>query len=419
MTLHLQTILFVSTLVTALLGIIQLVLWAQRPRSPALLWWAVAFVVGALGALAMSFRPLLPEAIVIPWANALILVGFSCLWTGTRAFSGRTLLWPSAVAGPLIWLALCRAPLFLDNLPNRIALFSLLVGTITIAAAHELSRPVNRPLFLSRFTAGILYVHGVLLLIRIPSAFLFDYSLDYSRAPQWLMLYALEPLLFSIATGLCLIALVKERAFLREQRIASVDPLTGVPNRRAFLDQAEVLATTTRRTASAGAMLLFDLDHFKRINDSFGHQAGDRVLRQFAEVVTGNLRHSDAIGRIGGEEFAAFLPGADAGIARRNADRIRVLFRSAVAESIDHQTGATVSIGVAVAAGAAISVTHLLDRADRALYRAKTEGRDRVVVDISEEGSDPADPAARSGPTGSGTGLGLDRDTGTPFVFSP
>lgn len=419
MTLHLQTILFISTLVAALLGTIQLVVWAQRPRSSALLWWAAGFLMGSFGSLAMAFRPILPESVVVPWANAAILLAFSCIWSGTRAFSGRTRLWPSTVVAPLIWLATCCIPSFLDDLPSRVALFSLLVGAVTLAAARELGRPINRPLFMSRLAAGILYVHGVLLLVRIPSAYLLDYSLDYGRAPVWLSLYALEPLLFTIATGLCLIALVKERALLREQRIANADPLTGIANRRAFLDHAEDLATAMRRTSSAGAMLLFDLDYFKQINDRFGHQTGDRVLRRFAEVVTGNLRHSDAIGRIGGEEFAAFLPGADAGIARRNADRIRVLFSQTIAESEDHATEATVSIGIAVTWGAAISVPHLLDRADRALYRAKTEGRDRVVVDVLEDGAEPSGPAPSPGQAADAAGFLLKRDPGTPLALQP
>lgn len=246
-----------------------------------------------------------------------------------------------------------------------------------------------------------------------------DYNFDFERAPLWLTLYAIEPLLFSIATGICLIALVKERAELRERRSASEDVLTGVSNRRGFVDHAEDLAVGLRRTASCGAMLLFDLDHFKRINDTFGHAAGDRVLRLFADIASENLRRSDAIGRIGGEEFAAFLPGADVNGARRNADRIRILFRDAVAASSDSQTEASVSIGIAVATGSAIVIDRLMRRADRALYRAKAGGRDRVVVDLADDISDDAPPAGTP-ETPPAAGPGQPAGEGpAPFIILP
>ncbi|MGH2342892.1 GGDEF domain-containing protein [Segnochrobactraceae bacterium EtOH-i3] len=325
--------------------------------------------------------------------NAIVILSFSCLWTGTRIFSGlRSGAWQTTLAGPTIWLVLCQFPAFYASFPARIATFSLLVAGLTLCAARELSRPVNRDLFLCRLTTSILYIHSGLLISRILVAHLLHYSFNFEQAPLWFTLYAIEPVLFSIATGLCLIALVKERSELRERRIAAEDGLTGVSNRRGFIEHAEDLAVGLRHTASCGAMLLFDLDNFKRINDSFGHPAGDRMLRLFAKVTSDNLRRSDAVGRIGGEEFAAFLPGADVAGARRNADRIRLLFRDAVAASPDRETQATVSVGVAVATGNAILIDSMMRRADRALYRAKSDGRDRVAVDLGDDRPDDAPP---------------------------
>ncbi len=398
MTLHLPTVLFLTTLVSVLLGGMQLAVWSQRPRIPALLWWGMGFLLGGVGVLGMALRPMLPEQAVIQWMNALIMLGFSLIWAGTRSFSGRTSLWPAALTGPLVWLAACQIPAFNAHLPLRVAIFSALVGSITLMAARELARPVNRGLFLSRLASGILYTHGVLLLVRVPSAFLLDYSMDFSHAPLWMTLFAIEPVLFTIAIGLCLIALVKEKSEVRQRHIASLDLLTSIANRRGFLDHAEDLAASLQHTASCGAMLLFDLDHFKRINDTFGHGAGDRVLKQFARVASANLRRSDALGRIGGEEFAAFLPGADVGGARRNAERIRRLFREAIALSEDRASEATVSVGIAVAAGPGVSIDRLIARADRALYQAKADGRDRVVIDRGDDRAGDTPPSP--GPSG-------------------
>ncbi len=380
MTLHLPTVLFLTALVAAIIGLLQLAVWFQRPRMPPLLWWALAHLIGGVGVLGMAFRSDLPESLVIPVSNTLILFGFSGLWVGARAFGGRKTLWPSLIGGPVLWLYACAIPAFYANLPLRVAWFSLLVGSITLLAGHELDRPVNRPLLSSRLAAGILYAHGLLLLLRVPFAFLLDYSTDFARAPLWFTLMGIEPVLFIIAIGLCLIALVKERSELIVRRAAGSDSLTGIANRRAFLEQAEDLAATVRKTASSGAMLVFDLDHFKRINDTHGHGTGDRVLMLFSGVLLRNLRRTDAMGRIGGEEFAAFLPGADMDSARRNADRIRSLFREA-ASAPGLPTTATVSVGVAVASGPDVDVTQLIERADRALYRAKLAGRDQVVLD--------------------------------------
>lgn len=380
MTLHLPTILFLTALVAALIGLLQLAVWLQRPRTPALLWWAGAHLIGGLGALAMAFRADLPASLLVLFANTLILLGFSAIWTGARVFGGRKTLWPSLIAGPVLWLYACAIPSFYENFPIRVALFSFLAGAITLAAGQELDRPLNRPLMSSRLAAGILYAHGLLLLLRVPFAFLLDYSSDFSQAPLWFAVVGIEPVLFIIAIGLCLIALVKERVELTVRQAAGSAPLTGIANRRAFLEQAENLAATVRKTASSGAMLVFDLDHFKRINDTYGHGAGDQVLILFSGILRRNLRRTDAVGRIGGEEFAAFLPGADKNSARRNADRIRNLFREA-ALAPGLPTPASVSIGVAVAAGTAVDVASLIECADRALYRAKLAGRDQVVLD--------------------------------------
>lgn len=160
------------------------------------------------------------------------------------------------------------------------------------------------------------------------------------------------------------------------ERMALRDPLTGLPNRRALLEEAERQSRLDRRTGLHSALIMVDIDRFKQLNDGHGHAAGDAALRRFARVVAATLRETDSIGRIGGEEFAVLLPGVDGVQAAQVAEKLR----RAVAEDRDAGTPpVTVSIGVTtMLAGEAVG--EALRRADRGLYRAKAAGRNRVVL---------------------------------------
>ena len=162
--------------------------------------------------------------------------------------------------------------------------------------------------------------------------------------------------------------------------LATRDPLTGVPNHRHFHHLASLELDHARRMGRAFAVVSLDIDHFKRINDTWGHAAGDVALRAFAAACRGALREPDILGRLGGEEFAVALPntGLDAAVAV--AERLRAQVAETVVPLQDGGTLAmTVSIGVA-ACGDDCVVADLLARADAALYRSKQGGRDRVTV---------------------------------------
>jgi len=169
---------------------------------------------------------------------------------------------------------------------------------------------------------------------------------------------------------------VSERTVTAHKNAASTDPLTGMFNRRGF---AEACARVIEREAKAGrpvTVLIFDIDHFKSINDRFGHPAGDEILKLFATVIVNNLRISDLSGRIGGEEFAALLPCAleEAVLV---VERVREAFENAGIVIEEGPVDTTVSIGVAGGpAGTELEV--LLAAADTALYQAKRGGRNRV-----------------------------------------
>ena len=166
------------------------------------------------------------------------------------------------------------------------------------------------------------------------------------------------------------------------QRLASRDPLTGCLNRRAFHEQFEPLFAASRTHRLALSCVMIDIDHFKRVNDSYGHATGDRVIQEVARKLNESARATDLVCRYGGEEFCVVVPGLNVAETRALAERMRQCVErecgAAVRDVADLKV--TVSIGVHTLGAGAASATELIDHADQALYRAKRSGRNRVSM---------------------------------------
>jgi diguanylate cyclase (GGDEF)-like protein/PAS domain S-box-containing protein len=169
---------------------------------------------------------------------------------------------------------------------------------------------------------------------------------------------------------------------------ATHDPLTGALNRRGFLARAELMQAQARREGGINALLAIDIDHFKQINDHFGHAEGDRILAELAQLLRRRLRESDLFARLGGEEFAVLAPVPSLGTAVQLAESIRGVLRSTLQAGPERQP-VTVSIGIWGSDGAE-PLPVLLDEADQQLYRAKRAGRDRVAWRGMQEAAAPA-----------------------------
>lgn len=163
-------------------------------------------------------------------------------------------------------------------------------------------------------------------------------------------------------------------------RLAATDPLTGTFNRREFTAIAEREALRANRYHHALSVLMLDLDHFKRLNDTYGHGAGDKALQRFTMICTNALRNVDVFGRWGGEEFVALLPETDIQGAAVIAERLRKLTADNVLTYNDHKITFTTSIGIAEFKDGETSIDAALGRADNAVYDAKKAGRDRISV---------------------------------------
>lgn len=167
--------------------------------------------------------------------------------------------------------------------------------------------------------------------------------------------------------------------------LAQTDPLTGVTNRRHFYELAEARLAQTRRYQRPGAVVMLDIDHFKAINDTYGHLAGDDVIRSVADQLRHLLRATDLLARYGGEEFICLLDEVDVDEARATAERMRQAIADARVTVADHSIQLTISIGIAPLLRAGPALSALIGQADQALYTSKANGRNRVSTYAAEQ----------------------------------
>jgi diguanylate cyclase (GGDEF)-like protein len=377
--LDLPTLLAVTFFVTVVGGLLLLFAFLQNRNTPALAFWGTGYLVGATGAaLITSAGAGLPNVWSVCAANALLCGAYAFMWSGARSFEGRRVSLALLAAGPAIWIVAFQFEGFAQSPTARIALVSTISATYALMSAAELWYARDREL-ISRWPTLILVVgHAGFLLLRIPFAPALAASALSGHAQGMVVtVIAFEALFAAFCLPFLRVAMSKERAELEQRKAALTDSLTGVANRRAFFDRGSPLLESAIAERRPVALLLFDLDRFKEINDSAGHQAGDRVLQAFCDLVGASLAPGDLFGRLGGEEFACLLLDASMAQALHAAERLR---RDFAAISFPHLlVNPTVSVGVAMAGEAGRNLSTLLAFADRALYRAKADGRNRVA----------------------------------------
>ena len=202
----------------------------------------------------------------------------------------------------------------------------------------------------------MLFAHGALFLLRTPLGAMLDMPRPATSLAMsgWLELLSLEALLFTISIAFILLAMAKERTEYRHRTAARTDALTGIANRRGFLEQTAVSQARGHATCSPTAVLLFDLDHFKSINDRFGHAIGDRALQIFADTAQAHIGDAGLVGRWGGDEFVAVLYDTAREHAATLAERIQLAFEKAAADIDGRPVEATVSTGMVFSAERAV-----------------------------------------------------------------
>ena len=378
--LDIRTLFFISTLTMVFMAIAMVVLWRTIPHERACRPWALGAALVAAGFLLIWLRGLIPDFFSIVVANVVFVAGYGLAVVGVNAFTGRR--------GRVGWVAVAALAMFAsslyftygaENIGARVVVISALLGAMALWCAGRLVVGAPPGMRLTQgLTAAVFVLHGVPLLIRA-GAVLAGGTMESLFAPSTLhAIVFVDVTLASLGLTFGFAAMTSRRLHLNLERLASHDPLTGLLNRHALEAAIAREMARSARHLYPLSVLVMDLDHFKRVNDTYGHDAGDAVLKAFARTAAEALRRDDVLGRQGGEEFMALLPGSNGASARQVAERLRA---AVAALSVPHDgrtIGVTVSIGVATAedGGSWQAATRT---ADAALYEAKRSGRNRVV----------------------------------------
>lgn len=369
MHLDVPTLTLVDIYVLLLLGVLMFCAWRSGQRDSTLGCTCLMLLFGTVSTVLGSLRGLGIDVVPIVLGNVALQLALAMNWTAMRTFAGRRPYLPGIVAGALLWGVLCLVPAFYSSLTARLLLASALTVIYTALAMFELWRSRQQISVSLRPAIGLMMFHVAFYLLRMAV----DRGQPFGdpEAVSFFAFVIFETLLYAIGISFVTLAMVRERAEQQYRHASLSDPLTGIGNRRSFIDAGQALLQRGRLRGEPVALLLCDLDFFKRLNDTFGHQAGDRALVDFGQVIARRMRRQDVFGRIGGEEFACLLADADALVAREVDERIRAEF---AAMPFAEQGRLSVSIGVATTASR-YELDELLAQADRALYVAKAAGR--------------------------------------------
>lgn len=375
--LDLRTVLVLSG---AMGGVMAIVVVAMRRSYPpsirGLGAWAAALAMMFLAGVLASRRDALPHLVTINAATALLWFGQYVGLLGSQRFFGQPVrharwVWPIAVA-LLVQLWFTHVE---PDFRARLMLTTVLTAVLSGVHASLIFR--RRPLTFARSLAvGVLALLVLVQLLRLATALDNGASGDFFDGEQPLQLlyitaFSVAILLFSMS----MVLMASERLHQELAHLVSHDSLTNAVTRRHLTVACRAELERCRRHGRHLAVLVMDLDHFKQINDTHGHQAGDAVLVRFVATVKGLLRPPDMVGRFGGEEFVAMLPEVTLAEAAAVAERIR-----SVVTTSEALYRCTVSIGVALSEQPADTVEALVARADAAMYLAKKGGRNRVEV---------------------------------------
>jgi diguanylate cyclase (GGDEF)-like protein len=371
--LDIPTLMVVGSFVAFLCGAILLgAWWVNRPMQ-ALAVWGVASLLLAAGILALMLGPVLRAPSYFIVADILLALSHGLIWKAARAVDAKPAPIAIAVLGTVVLILVDLAPgakAIVVPLAFAIDAIYLFAAAISLWLGRDELLPARWPVIV------FIFVHAVFMVIGIHSI-----TGELDRVPTLMSLFGaihFEGIVFSIGTTVFLLVLIKERGEAASRLAASIDALTGIANRAAFMEAAGRVIERCRYDASPVTVVMFDLDRFKCINDTYGHAVGDIVIRKFCEVSAAALRPTEVFGRIGGEEFAAVLPRTSIEVAFVRAERIRAAFAEECRMIGSRLVNATVSCGVSVSVNASLPLSELLEFSDQALYRAKASGRNSV-----------------------------------------
>lgn len=344
---------------------------------------AAALAVEAAGYGTLAFQQYLSTIVLYLGGNALNLLAQAMSVIALRMLVGAPLRWRTVSAVAVLgWAGVAWFAMVQPDYLSRVLWGSVAIACNLLLNIGALLGDHRKEWTRARHVLLWIFVFSLLLLVwRNGTMWLENSSVTSVLVPKpvnvfWLLLSDMQPLFY----GLGFLLLYNERLQRDLHVMARVDSLTGVPNRLALEERFAAMLSTTGTAHVPFVLLLLDIDHFKGVNDRYGHDCGDKALKLFTHRVRDVLRHDDLVGRLGGEEFIVLAPAMVLAGGALLGERIRQAVEQTPAQIDEHTLRLTVSIGVAEVEPHERDLSTVLRRADKALYTAKGAGRNRVMA---------------------------------------
>ncbi len=375
-----RTLLFSLILTNSLMVLSLFVAASLKGREQGLNKWALAVLLETFTWLLIAGRGVIPDEFSVVLANLFKAASFAMFLAAVYEFQRRDFaLWKFFV--PVV-LQVAVSGLLIDDIAGRFVWGGVIYVFQMVLIVHALlSDSETRMGRAWRLLYGGSIMILVVLAMRAVAAL--SGMVDFAQPQNHIAMHWVQVVTFIsvMATALLgsvgFILMIKERTDREIMHLAMTDSLTGVPNRRALMDQAALVLA--QRSGRPMSLLMIDVDHFKRINDTYGHPAGDEVLRQATALMAQRLRGGDVLGRYGGEEFCVIAPDTDTPGALILAEALREIIAITPLQTEAGEVTVTVSIGIACcSAEAGRELKRMLAEADAALYQAKQAGRNCV-----------------------------------------
>jgi diguanylate cyclase (GGDEF)-like protein len=345
--------------------------------------WALGDLCTAIGLGAAGMLTGPPSAWMLVALGIMLAAGLGLRYNGIEAFKGeRCNYWipfalAALVAGPTIWFSVLH-----DNAQGRIAANWMVFAVANAASAWALFVRIGQPLRTAywlaagsySFIALVTFAMALVAALSPPGSMRMFQQSTFSPAVYFIGSMAQMSLSFA------LVLMINYRLADDLRELASTDALTGLLNRGSLEQAVGRMSALSATAGETHSVMMIDVDHFKKINDRYGHPAGDQVLRRLAALMQTMIRRGDHLGRYGGEEFCISLPCTGEAEAAAMAERLRQCYLDMRVEWGDQELRGSLSIGVADSRLAGAELSMLVTAADQALYQAKREGRNRVVL---------------------------------------
>lgn len=378
-----NTVVFMVAVLTFMLSGLLLLAGLNRGDAQGSRHWALANIMLSIG-LAMSFTQFfLTHTWCFVFGAVLLTAGMGLQYVGLQKFKREAVTWWVPLSAVLaVFVVTVWFHAINHDTQGRMIANSLVYAALNIASARLLMVPAPAPLKTAYRFTGITF-------LALAGTFIGRAVLSYIEPAETFsaqLFPPVSPRLFFVGSmmQMCLtfgFVLMMNYRLVTDLRVLAIrDPLTGVLNRRSLEDEASYLLARCHRNDEVMTMMMIDVDHFKAVNDEYGHQAGDEVLKHLVSLVNTTIRTGDYFARYGGEEFCVMLPLTTKEEALVLAERLRQKYADTPIQADGKRIQSTISIGLTDTRQAGVEFGTLVNLADQAMYQAKRAGRNLVVV---------------------------------------